>query len=101
MVTIIEAQQNPRSIQQGYDDIEQAILETGADDEAAFILDIGPGEQRVEVGDIREYPNSQKLLEALVLSLRANRFEPAPKPRRILHIFNSIEVQDTAPQKGM
>ncbi|MEE8585058.1 MAG: zf-HC2 domain-containing protein, partial [Acidobacteriota bacterium] len=100
MITIIEAQQDPRRFKQIYDDLEQAIRESGADDEATLILDIGPGKQHVEVGDIRQYPNSQKLLEALVLSLRATRFEPAQKPRRILHIFNSIQVQDTAPQKG-
>ena len=101
MITIIEAQQDPRRFKQIYDDLEQAIRESASDDEATLILDIGPGDRHVELGDIREYPNSQKLLEALVLSLRAARFEPAENPRRILHIFNSIEVQDTAPQKGM
>lgn len=101
MITVIEAQQDPRTLQHIYDDMEQAIRETGTDDEAALILDIDPFKQQVEVEDIREYPKSQKLLEALVLSLRASRFEPSPEPRRIVHLFNSVEVQDTAPQKGM
>jgi len=101
MVTIIEAQQDREKLRLIYDDLEQAIRETGADDEAALILDIDPFKHRIEVEDIREYPKSQRLLEALVMSLRASRFEPSPEPRRIVHLFNSIEVQENAPQKGM
>ncbi len=100
MITIIEAQQDPRI----YDDLEQVIREAGPDNEATLILDL-PGKRPhasgVGVGDVRQYPNSQELLEALVLSLRATRFEPTEQPRRILHIFHSIEVQDSAPQEGM